>query len=223
MNGATLPVTILPSDSDYLGLGAVQQRSIEALTFDAVISEAHTSEMEVTENPIETGVSIADHCYMKPLKVTIQAAVSELKMPSAPSLYDGSPSGRVRQAYQMLQQLQLDCTTNALQPFSVATGLVLYQNMVCTSLSATQDAASASLLSFTAELTQVTVLTTQTVGYTPAKPMPGKPKQQAGDTKKDADKKPQEPTKAQTDSMLEGLIGMATGKKPIMNPFARPK
>lgn len=121
--------------------------------------------MTVTTNPIETGVSIADHCYMEPLRVTVNAVVSDIKMPSASDLFDGSPSGRVRTAYQMLQQLQLDMASNNASPFSVYTGLRQYDNMVVVSLSATQDVTSASLLAFTAELQEVITLSTLNVTY----------------------------------------------------------
>jgi hypothetical protein len=153
-------------------------RNIGGLTFDAVISEQHVSQLQVTENPIETGVSIADHCFMMPQKVTISAVVSDIKMPSASTLYDGSPSGRVRQAFQMLQDKQSSLAANPSlkDAFTVVTGLKTYQHMVITSLSATQDAETSSLLAFTAELSEILMVSTATAAYTAPKPVaaPGK-------------------------------------------------
>jgi hypothetical protein len=168
-------------------------RNIDGLTFDAVISEAHVSELQVTENPIESGVSISDHCFMRPLKVTIQAAVSDIKMPSASTLYDGSPSGRVRQAFAMLQDKQssLASNPNIIDAFTVVTGLKTYYHMVVTSLTATQDAQTSSLLAFTAELSEIITVKTAAAAYTEPKPVAagGKPKWSSGFDTSDLNKK----------------------------------
>lgn len=182
-------------------------RNIGGLTFDAVISESHVSELVVTENPIETGVNIADHCFMRPLRVIINAVVSDIKMPSASNQYDGSPSGRVRTAFQMLQQQQIDLSENTIQPFLVYTGLKVYDNMVCTLLSATQDVGTASLLAFTAELTQVKMLSTAYTTYerlpTPA---PKKPARQANPPQNNG---PQQPQTPETQAPKGGVLARA--------------
>lgn len=64
-------------------------RSIGSLTFDAVFDEAHDSDLEVTDSPVETGVTVSDHAYM---------------FQSSPAL----SSGRYRELY-------LPCCTRSLQ------------------------------------------------------------------------------------------------------------
>lgn len=207
---ATQPVTLLPS-SDFVSdnpASVTIARNIGGLTFDAVISESHVSELQVTENPVETGVSIADHCFMRPLRVTISAVVSDLKMPSAPNLYDGSPSGRVRKAFEYLQYLQTDLANNTGAPFEVITGLRTYDDMVCTSLTATQDVTTASLLAFTAELTQIKTVSTAAVAYVQPKPMQGKPVRQATPAVNQGPQQPQEETVAQKRSAAARLFGI---------------
>lgn len=44
----------------------VTSRRIGTFKFDVVVSEAHNSTLNITENPIETGESIADHAFLAP-------------------------------------------------------------------------------------------------------------------------------------------------------------
>ncbi len=162
-------------------------RSMDGLVFDAVFEETHESDMEVTDNPVETGVIVSDHAYMKPLRVKISAGVSDTplrgwgsgfqivqgaltgggsgegsKFWSRQSSGDpfASPAGRSRRAFELLTELQKKA-----EPFDLQTGLKLYQNMVCTSIRASQDKDSSSALLFTAELREVITVNTEIVQY----------------------------------------------------------
>ena len=48
-----------------------------SFVFDAVFEETHEADLEVTDNPVETGVVVSDHAFMKPLRVKISAGVSD--------------------------------------------------------------------------------------------------------------------------------------------------
>lgn len=139
-------------------------RSIGSLTFDAVFEESHESDLEVTEFPIETGSMISDHAYMKPLRITIQAGVSDTPLRTLPNDIYASDAGRARKAFDLLTQLQLIA-----EPFTVQTGLKLYKNMVCTSLRSSQDKNSSCAFYFTATLREVVIVSTETVTYPPRK------------------------------------------------------
>lgn len=166
-------------------------RSIGTLTFDAVLAENHQSQLEVTSNPIETGVTIQDHCFMQPLRCTVNAVVSDLKMPTGTNLYDDSSGMRARRAFEMLQKLQTDCADGLLEPFDVSTGLRLYKRMICTSISATQDAETAQLLAFEAQLQQIIIASTQQTTYAELpKPRAGKTQRQATPPKEDGNQQP---------------------------------
>jgi len=173
-----------------------------ALTFDAVIREAHTSELSVTDNPVETGVVLSDHAYMQPQRLTMEGAFSDTPMYQAEQPGGGvgvivggagikpaADNGEKRSvnAWNVLTQLQAMAV-----PFDVQTGLKLYKNMVILRLSAEQDKESAGALFFTADLREVMFATSQTVTYPARAPKRAQPK------KKVVEKKAVEPTEVQT-------------------------
>lgn len=49
-----------------------------AFEFDAVLRESHSSELVVTENPVEDGVTVADHAYMMPDRLEIEGGVGDV-------------------------------------------------------------------------------------------------------------------------------------------------
>lgn len=150
-------------------------RSIGDLVFDATFREQHDSDLEVTDNPIETGSLVSDHAFMKPLRATITAGVSAVLLPSGnPDFGDGED--RPTTAYELLSLLQQER-----EPFDVQTGLRIYENMVCISFSASQDKDSDGIFYFTAQLREVLIVDTETTTYPPRKA--GATTQQAGKTK----------------------------------------
>lgn len=152
-------------------------RQMGGLVFDAVFEETHQSELVVTDNPVETGVVVSDHAYMSPLRLTLSAGVSDTPLNVPPSDPFASDASRSIKAYELLTQLQAKA-----EPFSVQTGLKLYDNMICTSIRTSQDKDTGNVLMFEADLREVIIVTTQTVKYPPRKP--GATKRQAG-AKKD--------------------------------------
>ncbi len=139
-------------------------RRMDALQFDAVVREAHESTMTVTENPVETGVSIADHMYANPLRLSIAAVVTDTPMRAQAGDRFASERSRSQRAYELLMDLQ-----RRREPFEVQTGLRLYRDMVCTGLRTEQDKDTARVLSFEAELREVLIVSTQVVKYPPRK------------------------------------------------------
>ena len=136
-------------------------RAIGELEFDATFTEDHTSDLEVTDNPIETGALVSDHAFMLPLRVQITAGVSDILTPSGNPAYGGG-SGRAQTAFQLLTELQ-----KAAEPFIVQTGLKVYENMVCESIRTSQDRDSANILYFTASLREVLIVETESTTYPP--------------------------------------------------------
>lgn len=53
----------------------ISSRHIGNIRFDAVTSEDHTSELSLTENPIESGAAIADHAVVQPKQITINGVM----------------------------------------------------------------------------------------------------------------------------------------------------
>ena len=151
-------------------------RSMGGLVFDAVFEETHEADLEVTDNPVETGVVVSDHAFMKPLRVKISAGVSDTPLAVVTDDPFASDAGRSRRAFELLTELQ-----KRAEPFDLQTGLKLYENMVCTSIRTSQDKDSSGALLFTAELREVIIVYTQVVTYPPRKP--GATKRQAGPKK----------------------------------------
>ena len=197
-------------------------RSMGGLVFDAVFEETHESELEVTDNPVETGVVVSDHAFMKPLKVTLSAGVTDTPLKywqssggtgkDAWTLEDGSDpfssdSGRSRRAFELLTELQAKA-----EPFDLQTGLKLYQNMVCTSIRTSQDKDTAGVLLFTASLREVIIVYTQVVTYPPRKP--GATKRQAGPKKDKGEQQGKEVTNpAEKESLFKKGADALWGKK----------
>jgi hypothetical protein len=147
--------------------------------FDAVISEQHTSELTITDSPVETGATISDHAYMLPHHLTIRAGVSDTPMnpnwynddgtrnfPASDLFSQGGPWRSVN-AWMALTMLQAAAVS-----FDVQTGLQLYRNMMCTRLDADQDRTKAGVLFFTADLREVMIVSTDTVMVQPRKQKP---------------------------------------------------
>ena len=152
------------------------------LTFDAVISEDHTLELEVTDNPIETGVSVTDHSYMKPYVLKIEAGVTNTPMPWK-LLTDSYGFGEAR-SIQAFEQLEALMRTR--EPFDVQTGLKLYKNMLCVKVNTVQDKFTSNVFKFTADLREVIIVSTQTVEYPPREK--GKTDNQASQKKASGEK-----------------------------------
>lgn len=182
-------------------------RSMGGLVFDAVFEETHEADLEVTDNPVETGVVVSDHAFMKPLRVKISAGVSDTPLAAVSDDPFASDAGRSRRAFELLTELQ-----RRAEPFDLQTGLKLYENMVCTSIRTSQDKDSSGALLFTAELREVIIVYTQVVTYQPRKP--GATKRQAGPKKDKGEQQGKEVTNsAEKKSLIKKGADALWGKK----------
>lgn len=181
-------------------------RSMGGLVFDAVFEETHESELEVTDNPVETGVVVSDHAYMKPVRITLAAGVSDTPLAAAANDPFASDAGRSRRAFELLTDLQKKA-----EPFDLQTGLRLYKNMVCTAIRTSQDKDSSGALLFTADLREVLVVYTQVVKYPPRKA--GATKRQASPIKHKGEQQGKEVTAPANKSLLKKLKAAVGGVK----------
>ncbi len=165
---------------------SIISRSVGTLVFDATFEEGHSSEMEVTENPIDNGSSITDHTFMRQARVRITAGVSNTPLRPVSSDFGSGPQ-RTINAHKALLELQ-----SSGEPFVVVTGLKTYHTMVCTSVNVIQDKDTSNALFFVAELRAIEIVSTQTVSYPPRKV--GKPANQASKTKDKGEQQGKETT-----------------------------
>ena len=119
--------------------------------FDGFMQVDHSIELEVTENPVETGAAVVDHAYVKPAQVTMKVMMSDVHQ----SLYPGQFTGtrfRSTNSWHVLKKLQGDRI-----PFNIFTRLGLYENMLITSLQASDTADTFRALSATVTLREIPV------------------------------------------------------------------
>ncbi len=180
-------------------------------SFDAVIREGHTSRTTITKNPIATGAKVSDHAYMEPDELFLEAAVGDVWLHALDS--NGNPvqdvwasdGGRSANAWKLLRNLQ-----RAMEPFSVQTGLDLYENVMIEQMFTEQDDATSTVLFVRVQLTTVDRVSTQTVTYPPR--AAGKPHNQTSKKVTGGEKKPTEtPTEAQAESVLYQNLGKKVG------------
>lgn len=113
---------------------------------DGVINEQHSSNVKLTKHPVEFGVDLTDYAIKQPMKVIVNGIVTNsplLKqltnvLPGNPTLTDQFTDTlkgeRARNAYKGLIELQ-----NERLPVRLQTGLLSYENMVLTNVSAPND------------------------------------------------------------------------------------
>jgi len=188
----------------------------EVAVFDAVIKESHHIEIAITENPVETGVSMADHAYAKPDTLQMEVTVSDTPLlmdaEGTPAYqlattWTGAGSGNVRRSVNAWAYIVEKAKSFAV--FDVVTGLKTYVNMMIASGDVEQTKDTAGVLRAKLQLRQVQFATTASVIYPPrgnkAKKHQAAPKNDAG--KKDAQEPDANKTKA-IKSTLSSMFGV---------------
>ena len=168
-----------------LGAPGRSRVAIGQLRPDATISETTEFRSEVTDHPIELGSTISDHVFIQPRRVRIEGdvtnapleifggvtgiagslagivggGVADVVAGAATGLLTGAGlSERRVEAYEQLREL-----FDTRRVITVVTGMDVFPNMVITSLTAPRDTRTGQKLRFTAELQQLTFVTTEAV------------------------------------------------------------
>lgn len=131
--------------------------NIAGYFFDGFMDIDVASELEVTENPVETGTAIADHSYVKPTEVTMQVIMSDVHQSLIPGQFAGGWSRSVT-AYKILKEIQ----TKRI-PIAVLCRLGLFENMVIRRLQANDTADTYQALSATVTLVELPIARIKTV------------------------------------------------------------
>ena len=146
------------------------KKSIGGIELDAVLSETHNNQVRLTKNPVELGADITDHAIIEPKKVNIVAQVSDTPLGTAAfgqivdlvtGLFGTATSQNITRsnaAYNAMVQLM-----EQREPIEVQTKLKLYQNMVITNMSTTQDKDSSRIVLMTLNLEEVLITESQIV------------------------------------------------------------
>lgn len=127
------------------------------ITFDASVSETHTSEYEVTAHPVEGGVDITDHKRRKPRELTLNVIVSDdlplSLLPVERQALAFQASNRAVTAWETLKQYQQEA-----QLYRVLTTLETYEDMAIVSISVPRDARRGNTLDATIVLREIQIV-----------------------------------------------------------------
>lgn len=105
---------------------------------DCLVSESHTSELEITSNPIETGAEVNDHAVVKPKEIVL-----DIGHKSAAAAY---------MALMAFQETRV--------PFVMVTGLNVYSNMLIQNITADRDQSFSRVLRAKVTLREVIIVPT---------------------------------------------------------------
>lgn len=152
---------ISPNVTDTSGLSydamLYCKTNIGGYFFDGFSKVVHSRQVEITENPVETGASIVDHAYVKPAEVTITVLMSDVHQSMVAGQFSGGYSRSVS-AWTILTKLQEDRI-----PMSVLTRLGLYSNMLITEIRADDTAETVHGLQADVTLKEIPIARVKTV------------------------------------------------------------
>lgn len=129
--------------------------TIGVITLDCTMREIHELTNQVTQNPVESGVYIADHIYRQPRRVTIEGEITD-----SPVEYFGGFTGITERRIEAFEQFEKLFEEREL--VTLVTGLKTYTDMAAVSLTAPRDERTGKRLLFTAEFEHVRKVSTQT-------------------------------------------------------------
>lgn len=124
--------------------------------FDAVFKSEHTSQLKITDHPVQTGASLTDYAYLQPETLIMDIGMTDV----AQSIIYGQFTGKSRSvsAFQILQELQAQRI-----PLQVTTRLKVYQNMLIETIVSPDDYKTSSALKATVTLREIQFANVQTV------------------------------------------------------------
>jgi len=186
------------------------EKAIGGIKLDAVISESHTNEVSLTNNPVELGADITDHAIIQPKKVNVVAQVSDtpLGLAAFGQIVDlvtglfGSSTGenltRSNAAYNAMVQLQ-----EAREPIELQTRLKLYTNMVITNIRTVQDKNTSRIVRMNIDLQEVLITESEIVQLSEDQLQEGSAREQGSPAEKTGRKEPVTPDDATNTSVLK--------------------
>jgi hypothetical protein len=125
--------------------------------FDAFLRVDHTSKLNITEHPVETGANISDHAFIEPAELIIEIGMSDTAKSIVKGQFTGKHSRSVT-AYQILKELQAQRI-----PLQIHTRLSDYKNMLVETISVSDDYTTLYALKATVTFREVIIASTKTV------------------------------------------------------------
>lgn len=140
--------------------------SAEALEIllDASLSESHNYNSNITNFPVENGANISDHVSDDPIKLSLRGFITNTPIrifggdPGA-NIDDVTGGDRIKTTFLALLDIRKSRT-----PFTLVTGLQVYENMLFSNITFPRTPRSGlHSLEFTAELQQIQTVESRTV------------------------------------------------------------
>lgn len=125
--------------------------------FDGFLNVNLSRNTEITQNPVETGASVVDHAYIKPVEISMDVKMSDVNKSLIPEQFDGSYSRSVR-AFDILKEIQENRV-----PVSVLCRLGLYKNMLIQSITAEDNVDTYRALNAKVTLVELPIARVKTV------------------------------------------------------------
>lgn len=194
------------------------QKSIGGIQLDAVISESHTNEVTLTNNPVELGADITDHAIVQPKRVNVLAQVSDTPLGAAAfgQIVDlvtglfGTSTGenitRSNAAYNAMVQLQ-----EAREPIELQTRLKLYTNMIITNIRTQQDKDTSRIVRMNIDLQEVLITESEIVQLSEEELQAGSAREQGSPAEKTGRKETVTPDDTTNRSVLKSVIDWVGG------------
>jgi len=194
------------------------KKSIGGIRLDAIITETHTNAVRKTTNPVELGADITDHAIIEPKRLNILAEVSDTPLGVAAfgqivdlitGLFGTATTDNITRsnaAYNAMVQLQ-----ESREPIEVQTRLKLYQDMLITGITTTQDKDSSRVATMNISLEEVLITESEVIQLTPAQLEAGSPREQGSSAEKKGRQEAVVPTDTTKTSVLKSVINWVGG------------
>ena len=130
---------------------------------DAWLSEEHSRELEITENPIEFGAPITDHAFVKPQELTIEFGITNTPL-LVNDAFGQLGEDRVNNAREMLFALQDGKVFLTVQTLTGGD----YERLLLQSISWRTDSSNTQSATFALKLKEVKITATKEVQYSPS-------------------------------------------------------
>lgn len=165
---------------------------IDTVELDVSITESHSSEVTITDHPVERGANISDHSRPEPDKLTIEGLITNTPFNRTQRRRIVNAFGQNFDSNTLRDQNQgvpgyaeaaiakLRALRKRGDLITVVTHIITYTNMVMTSLNIPRDRSTGDAVRFTASFKQVIVVENKTTKKTVAREPKAQRKVKAG-------------------------------------------
>lgn len=125
--------------------------NIAGYFFDGLINVDVSSELFITENPVETGASVVDHSYIKPINIEMEVVMSDVHQSFVPGQFTGGWSRSIN-AFNLLREIQ-----SKRIPVTVLCRLGLFENVLVQKIQAIDNEGTYQALRANVRLVEIPI------------------------------------------------------------------